>query len=425
MQSWLIENGRLIDPSQDLDRTARLLIAHGQVAAIDPNDGDLPEGCCRIDARDCIVAPGLVDIATELGEPGLEEDETIESGTKAALQGGFTSIACSASTDPPIDTAAAVEYVRQKAVRANHCHVHVIGCVSKGRAGDELSEIGSLVDAGAIALSDSPKPLSNTALLRRALEYCLMFDKVVIDRPEVPSLARDGVMHEGLTQLVLALSPMPAEAEDLATSRDLRLLETTGGKLHLSSVSTSGSVELVRRSKARELQVSVGIRVANLCFDDAMLRSFDSNLKVNPPLRSQEHIEACIEAVADGTINVISSGHEPRSLEKKMQELDAAPFGMTALDTTLSQVITSLIKPGKLSWARAIDAMSSAPARILGLDAGTLRAGGPADVIVIDPRASWTASRDRLHSRSCNTPLLNQQLTGKVRDVWVGGEKKL
>ncbi|MEZ6135934.1 MAG: dihydroorotase [Pirellulaceae bacterium] len=423
-ENWLIENGRMICPRQNLDRVGRLLLSEGVVKAIDPTDGDLPANTIRVDAEGWIVAPGLVDLNVELGEPGREEDETIESGVQAAVAGGFTSIACTANTDPPIDTATAVEFVRQKAARADGCRVYVIGCVSKGRQGEELAEIGSLVDAGAIALSDSPRPLSNTALLRRALEYCLMFDRPILDRPEVPSLTRGGVMHEGKMQLILALEPMPAEAEDLATSRDLRLLETTGGRLHLNSISTKGSVELVGRSKDRGTVVSVGIRIGNLCFDDELMRSFDSSLKVNPPLRSSEHLQACLEAVANGTIDVITSGHQPKSLEKKMQELSAVPFGMTGLDTALSQVITHLIKPGKLDWKRAIECMSCAPASVLGLDAGSLEVGKPADVILIDPQAVWTVERAEMLSRSCNTPLLGQSLEGRVQMAWVGGRRK-
>ncbi len=423
-ENWLIENGRIVDPRSGIDRVGRLLISQGCVAAMDPSDGDLPAEARRIDAKGWIVAPGLVDLATELGEPGREEDETIDSGTLAAVAGGFTSIACAANTDPPIDTATAVEFVRQKAARADRCRVYVIGCVSKGRLGEELAEIGSLVEAGAIALSDSPRPLSNTALLRRALEYCLMFDKPILDRPEVPSLTRGGVMHEGMMQLVLALAPMPAEAEDLATSRDLRLLETTGGRLHLSSISTAGSVELVGRSKARGTQVSVGVRIANLCFHDEQLRTFDSSFKVNPPLRSQDHVQACLDAIADGTIDVITSGHQPKSLEKKMQEMDAVPFGMSTLDTALSQVITYLIEPGKLSWPRAIECLSCGPADVLGIDAGSLAIGRPADVILIDPQAEWIVERSQMHSRSCNTPLLGDTLRGRVRMVWVGGQRK-
>jgi dihydroorotase len=423
-ENWLIEHGRIVDPRQNIDRQGRLLICGSTVAAIDPSDDDLPDSLERVDAAGCIVAPGLVDLATELGEPGKEEDETILTGALAALAGGYTSIACAANTDPPIDTAAAVEFVRQKAARADRCRVYVMGCVSKGRQGEDLAEIGALVEAGAIALSDSPSPLSNTALLRRALEYCLMFDKPILDRPEVTSLTRGGVMHEGKTQLVLGLGPMPAEAEDLATSRDLRLLETTGGKLHLHSISTAGSVELVRRSKRRGTQVSVGVRIGNLCFEDECLRSFESSFKVNPPLRSRDHLEACMEAIVDGTIDVIASGHQPKSLEKKMQELDAVPFGMTSLDTSLAQVITFLIRTGKISWKRAIECLACGPADVLGIDAGSLAVGRPADVVVIDPEVSWIVSPSAMYSRSRNTPLLGQTLHGRARHVWVGGRKK-
>jgi dihydroorotase len=422
--SWLIEHGRLIDPSQGLDRVGRLLLVGGKIAAIDPTDDNIPADAARVDARGKLVLPGLVDLETELGEPGCEEDETISSGTLAALAGGYTSIACTANTHPPIDTAAAVEFVRQKAARADRCRVHVIACVSKGRAGEELSEIGSLVEAGAVALSDAPRPLENTALLKRALEYCLMFGRPLIDRPEVRSLTRGGVMHEGLTQLVLGLGPMPTEAEDLATSRDLRLIESTGGRLHLSSISTAGSVELLRRSKGRGTTVTAGVRLLNLCFDDFRLRSFDANYKVNPPLRTQEHIEACMEAVADGTIELITSGHQPRALEKKMQELDHVPFGVSSLDTALALLITKLIIPGRLSWSRAVECLATTPARVLDLNAGTLQVGLPADVTLVDPELEWVVEPAALRSRSRNTPLLGERLTGRVTDTWVGGQRK-
>lgn len=422
--SWLIENGRIICPASGIDRVGRLLLRQGLIEAIDPSDDQIPSDVQRIDASGQIVAPGLVDLGTEIGEPGREEDETIETATMAALAGGFTTIACAPNTDPPIDTAQAVEFVRQKAARADRCRVSVIGCVSKGREGQELAEIGSLVDAGAVALSDYPGPINNAALMRRALEYCLMFDRYILDRPEVPSLTRHGIMHEGMMQLILALAPMPAEAEDLATSRNLRLLETTGGKLHLSCVSTAGSVDLIRRAKERGITVSVGTRIANLCFDDESMRSFDANLKVNPPLRSREHIEACRAALADGTIDVLTSGHQPRALEKKMQELSAVPFGMSTLDTAVAQVVTYLIRPGYLSWRRALEAFSTKPAHVLGVEAGSLQVGRPADVVLIDPEKQWTVCNDDFYSRSRNNPLIGQTLFGRVQTVFVGGQRK-
>lgn len=423
-RAFLIENARIIDPSQKLDRIGRLLVCDGKIAALDPSDGDIPHDCLRIQATGLILAPGLVDVGTELGEPGREEDETIASGCAAALAGGFTSIACAASTEPPLDSAPSVQFVLQKAARASQCRVHVIGAVSKMRQGIELAEIGSLVDAGAVALSDAPRPIENTALMRRALEYCSMFDVPVLDHPEVPSLTGGGVMHEGMVQLVLGLPPIPAEAEDLATARDLRLVEATGGRLHLLGISTIGSVELCRRAKHQGLRFTAGIFPANFHLTDELLRSFDSNAKLNPPLRARLHVESCLEGLRDGTIDVISSGHRPRSLEKKMQELDAAPFGMISLETTLATVITHLIQPGILSWTSALEKLSLNPARMLGIEGGTLEVGKAADFILIDPNVSWTVDPDCLLSRASNTPLAGETLQGRVVEAWVGGERK-
>ncbi|WP_146675304.1 dihydroorotase [Pirellula sp. SH-Sr6A] len=419
--SWLIENARLIDPSNGMDRVGRLLILDGRFAGVDTLDGDVPTHVERLDARDCIVAPGLVDLGTEFGEPGREEDETIQSGTLAALAGGYTSVALSSNTLPPIDTAASVEFIHQKASRADHCRVYALGCVSKERKGESLAEIGSLVDAGAVALYDGPNPIENTGLLRRALEYCLMFDRVVFDHPEIASISRGGVMHEGLEQLKLGLAPMPAEAEDLATSRDLRLIEATGGRLHLTSISTSGSVELCRRAKSRGIQFTAGSYVANLHFTDEALRSFDANCKVNPPFRSRDHVEACLEGLADGTIDIISSGHKPCSLEKKMLEINDAPFGMIALETALAEVVTFLIRPGILSWPQALAKMSWNPSKLLGLPGGTLEIGKPADAVIIQPDRLWRVNASNLKSRSYNTPLDGADLYGAVTHTFVGG----
>lgn len=419
--SWLIEGGRIVDPSQHLDQVGRLLVVDGRIAAFDPSDGDIPNGISRIDARGMIVGPGLFDLATEFGEPGREEDETILTGTAAAVAGGFTSVALSPSTDPPIDTAASVEFVFSKGLRADRCRLLPLGCMSKERKGESLAEIGSLVEAGAVALSDSPSPIENTGLLRRALEYCNMFDRYLFDHPEIGSLARGGVMHEGLEQLKLGLAPIPAEAEDLATSRDLRLVEATGGKLHLTSISTAGSVEMCRRAKHRNLQFSVGTYIANLHMTDDWMTSFDTNCKVKPPLRSADHVAACVEGLQDGTIDIISSGHRPCSLEKKMLEIDAAPFGMMTLETALAQVVTHLILPGHLSWLSVLEKMSLNPAKLLKQPGGSLAAGRLADLIVIDPECRWTVRAATFQSKSYNTPLEGQELRGVVRYTLVGG----
>lgn len=418
MPRLLIRNGRVIDPASAQDRVTNLLVVDGRIAAWDPVAADAEE---VLDATGLIVAPGLIDLHAELREPGFEEDETIHSLTAAALRGGFTSIACIPETDPPIDTQAGVEYVRQKAARAGNCHVLVVACVSKNRQGNELAEIGTLVEAGAVAFSDGSMAIQNSELLRRALEYCLMFDKPLFNHPEVAELSHRGVMHEGLVSMVLGLPGIPAEAEDVMTSRDLRLAESTGGRLHLLGISTAGSTDLIRRAKSRGVRVTASIHIANLIFTDEALRSFDSHYKVQPPLRSASDVQACLQAVKDGTIDAISSGHAPRASEKKMLELDVAPCGMVSLETTLGAVVTYLVRPGHLTWLEAIDRLSTQPARILDIPRGTLQVGAPADIAIIDPDFQWTVDPRHFASKSVNTPLAGTTLYGAARYVIVQG----
>ena len=387
MPNLLIQNGRVIDPSQGMDRVTNLLIADGRIAAYDAT----PSGReTVIDAAGKIVAPGLIDMHVHLREPGFEEDETIDTGTAAALAGGFTSIACIPNTDPPIDTQGAVEFIRDQAARADNCNVFVIACVSKNREGKELAEIGQLVEAGAVAFSDDGAPVCDAELMRRAFEYCLMFDKPVLNHAEIRELTQHGVMHEGLTSLVLGLSGIPAAAEDVMTSRDIALAEATGGRLHIMHVSTTNSVDALRRAKSRGVRVTAEATPHHFTLTDECLRTFDSNYKMNPPLRGREHVEAVIAGLADGTIDVIASDHAPHAKEKKMQELDQAPFGIVGLETSLGLVVTKLIEPGHLDWPTAIRKMSLNPARILGIDKGTLQIGADADVTIIDPKARWT-----------------------------------
>jgi dihydroorotase len=422
MPSLLIENGRLIDPSQSIDRVARLLVVDGLVVAIDPLDGDIPPDGQRIDARDRIVAPGLVDLGAELREPGREEDETIQTGSDAALSGGFTSILCCANTDPVIDSYGAVEFVRQKAARAAGVRVHVIGCLSKGRLGEQMAELGLLAEAGAVAFSDSPKSMPNDALLKRALEYCRMFNLPIFDRPEVPSLADGGVMHDGQVSLILGLRGLPTEAEDLAVARDVRLAEATTGRLHVGPVSTMGSVDLIGRVKSRGIAVTASVCPHNLALTDVELRSYDAKFKVHPPLRSIRHVETLREAVASGVIDAIQSGHMPRSQEKKMNDLDLSPFGAATLETTLSTVATYMIEPGILNWSAAIDRMSTAPARIAGVRGGTLAIGSPADIVIIDPTASWTVNAAEFRSNCSSSPLDGRELRARVTHTIVAGK---
>lgn len=418
----LIQNGTLIDPSQNLNRGGRLLIDGGLVLAIDPADGDIPHDCDVIDAVGCLVTPGLVDLGVELREPGFEEDETIFSGSHAALAGGYTSILATSSTDPVIDSHGAVEFVRQKATKARGARVHVMGCLSKGRSGKQMAELGLLSEAGAVAFSDAPRAVPSDALLKRALEYCRMLDRPIFDHPEVPELAAGGVMHEGQVSLVLGLKGLPTEAEDLAVARDVRLAEATDGRLHVGPVSTMGAVDMLRRVKSRGVVVTASACPHNLMLSDAEMRSYESRFKVHPPLRSPRHVATLCQAVKDKTIDAIQSGHMPRSREKMMNDLDQSPFGISSLETALATAATALVRTGIMDWIELIDRMSTRPAQIVGLDAGTLGIGRPADVAIIDPNAGWKVDPARFRSSCISTPLAGIELIGRVKHTIVGGE---
>jgi dihydroorotase len=421
MSKLLITGGRVIDPSQALDRVTNVLLEHGRVSAFDvPDLGELP----TLDAAGKIVAPGMVDLHVQLREPGCEEDETIASGTRAAVAGGFTSIACLPETEPPLDTQASVELVRQLALKAKNCNVYVLGCVSKNREGLELAEIGTLVEAGAVGFTDAMHPLHNSELLRRALEYCRMFKKTVFNHPEEPELTRGGVMHEGKMSLLLGLPGMPSDAEDVMTGRDIRLCESTNGRMHLLNLSCSISIDLLRRAKLRKVTITAGVCPWSFAFNDEEMRAFDPLWKLNPPLRAQGHVEAVIAGLVDGTIDCISSGHAPRASEKKMEEILYAPFGMVSLETTLALVITYLIEPGKLTWSQALAKLTHQPAEVLGVHKGTLRVGSEADLIVIDPQRRWKVDSTKFRSKSSNTPLHGRELIGRVTHTFVGGELK-
>ena len=421
LPSILIQAGRVIDPSQGIDRTCNVLLEDGLVAGLDVarNGQDT-----IIDARGKIVCPGLIDMHVHLREPGREEDETIATGTAAALAGGFTSIACIPNTEPPIDTQATVEFVQHQAALADNCNVFVVACVSKNREGKELAELGQLVQAGEVAFSDDGAPVWNPELMRRALEYCLMFDKPILNHAEVLELTVGGVMHEGLASLILGLPGMPAAAEDVMTGRDITLAEATGGRVHLMHVSTAGSIELVRRAKARGVRVTTEVCPHHFTLTDDCLRRFDSNYKMSPPLRSRSDMEACIAGLVDGTIEVICTDHAPHAAEKKMQELDRAPFGITGLETALPLVIRQLIEPGHLSWSQAIEKLTINPARILGINKGTLAVGADADVTIIDPLCEWTVDAADFHSKSADSPFIGWKLRGRAETVLVGGAVK-
>ena len=442
-----IAGGRVIDPASGRDEVADVWIDGG--AIVDgPIDDDREVE--TIDAGGLIVAPGLVDLMTELREPGFEEDETIQRGGAAALAGGYTTILAAGNTNPCTDSPGAVEFLRQKALAAGGPRVLVVGCVSKDRAGDQMAEIGLLVGAGAVALSDSPRPIANSALLKRALEYCRMFDLTIFNRPGVPELSRGGVMHDGRVALVLGLKGLPTEAEDLGVARDVRLAEETGGRLHVGPISAMGAVDLMSKVKSRGVRVTVSVCPHNLCggadgggggdggggdgdgvggdgvdklsLSDGRLRSFDSRFKVHPPLRSGKHIAVLRDAVAAGEIDAIQSGHMPRAREKKMNDLDQSPFGLSSLETAMATVATTMIGHRGFDWPDLVQLMSTGPAEIAGVDAGTLAVGAAADVVLIDPAAQWTVDPGEFASLCVSTPLEGERLRGRVVRTLVGGE---
>jgi dihydroorotase len=425
MPTLLIRGGRVIDPSQDIDRIDDVLVRAGQVVSIGHAAAQpLGKADETIDATGLVVAPGLIDMHVHLREPGREEDETIETGTQAALAGGFTSVACIPNTEPPIDTQAAVEFIHQKAARADTCNVFVVACVSRNREGKELAEIGQLVEAGAVAFSDDGAPVYDAELMRRAFEYCRMFDKPILAHEEVLELSRGGVMHEGLVSLILGLTGMPAAAEEVMIGRDIALADVTGGRLHAMHVSTAGGVALIREAKKRGSRVTAEACPHHFTLTDESLRGFDSNCKMSPPLRTQADVEAIIEGLVDGTIDCIATDHAPHAREKKMLELDRAPFGILGLETAIGLSVTRLVATGRIGWPRLIEAMSTLPAKILGINRGTLRPGAVADITIIDPNLSWRVDVSTFRSKSVNSPFHGWTLQGRAVATIVGGRVK-
>ncbi len=419
MGTVVIRQGRVIDPSQGIDRVADLVIRDGVVLQIGPWDGPAD---LEIDAAGMIVAPGLIDMHVHFREPGNEQSETIATGAAAALAGGFTSVACMPNTEPAIDTREAAEFVYLQADRAGYCRVYPVGAVTKQRAGRELAEMGQLVEGGAVAFSDDGSPVESAEIMRRALQYTRMFDRAILNHPEVLDLTKGGVMNEGFTSMRLGLPGMPAVAEEIMVSRDILLAADTDGKLHLQHLSTAGSVELVRSAKRRGIRVTAEVCPHHLALTDEALESFDPVFKVNPPLRTRRDVDALIEGLCDGTIDVIASDHAPHAPALKELELDRAPFGMIGLETMLPICIKTLIEPGHLDWMELIRKLTINPARVLGIDRGTLRPGAEADVTVINPEVTWTIDPERFRSKSRNCPFAGWTVRGRAEYVFVAGE---
>jgi dihydroorotase len=415
-----ITGGRIIDPSQNIDQIGDLTLSRGQVLPM--GGGGYEEAEVVIDARGMIVCPGLIDCHVHLREPGNEEDETIATGAAAALAGGVTTVACMPNTIPALDSQGAAEFVVLQAQRARRANVYPVGAVSKGRKGEELAELGQLVAGGAVAFTDDGAPVSNASLMRRALQYSKMFDRVIMQHCQVMELTQGAVMNEGFESMKLGLGGMPAAAEDIMVARDIRLAEITGGRLHIQHISTSRSVELVREGKRRGVKVTAEACPHHFTLTDECLRTFDANFKMNPPLRTWEDIEAVIEGLKDGTIEILATDHAPHSPEKKMRELDQAPFGIVGLETLLPITVKGLIEPGHLTWPDVIRKLTINPAQLLGIPKGTLKPGADADVTIIDPETPWTIDPNAFLSKSRNTPYAGWEVRGRAHTVIVAGE---
>jgi dihydroorotase len=417
-----ITNGRILDPSQHFDAVADLWIRDERILGIGPKPGLVADR--TIDASGMIVCPGLIDMHVHLREPGREEDETIATGSKAAVMGGITSVACMPNTDPPLDHHAAAEFIHLQARRAGNAHVFPVGCVTKGRQGAELAEIGGLVEGGAVAFTDDDAPIASAEIMRRALEYCRMFDKPVLSNAEDAELTKGGIMHEGRESMRLGLRGMPAAAEEVIVHRDIELARLTGGRVHFQHISSAGSVELIRRAKDAGVRVTAETCPQYFFLTDKELRRFDSNCKLNPPLRTEADIEALIGGLKDGTIDVLASDHSPQAPEKKLRELDQAPFGIVGLETLLPISIKALVEPGHLSWPLLIEKLTICPASILGIKRGTLKPEMYADVTIIDPNAEWTIDVSKFASKSRNSPFHGQKIRGRPHAVIVRGAVK-
>lgn len=420
MRPLLIRGGRVIDPSRRTDGIADVLLAGGRVEAVGRNIAP-PDGAEVFDATGQVVAPGLIDLHVHLREPGQEDLETVASGAMAAAAGGFTTICAMPNTDPVTDNQAAVGFIVRQSIRAGKARVRPIGAISLGQKGQQLAEFGELVGAGAVAVSDDGRPVVSSHLMRTALEYAQVFGIPVADHCEDPTLSAGGSMHEGIVSTRLGLKGIPAAAEEIMVARDILLAELTGGHVHLCHMSTRGSVELIRRAKDKGLRVTAEATPHHFTLTHERVEGYDTNAKMNPPLREALDREAIRQGLRDGTIDVIATDHAPHHYDAKEREFDEAPNGIIGLETSLGLGLAELVEPGLLGLPELVDLMSTRPARVFRLPGGTLATGAPADVVVFDPGARWTVRPEAMHSKSRNTPFAGRELPGAVRLTIVDG----
>ena len=423
----VIKNGQVIDPALGFGKKALVLIKNGLIAGVEQETAALKKTLKNIpddrviDAADMLVVPGLIDVHVHLREPGREYAETIESGCRAAAAGGFTSVCCMPNTSPRIDNQETVKFVQDRAHNSD-ARVYVFGAITKNIEGKELAEIGDLVSVGVVAITDDGHYVQNPGIMRRALQYSQMFDIPVAQHAEDDYLCAGGVMNESFQSTRLGIKPRPAVAEEIAVLRDIALVRVTGARLHFQHITTKRAVDAIRRAKQEGINITAEVTPHHFTLtDDEIGREFNTNLRVNPPIRTAEDRQAVIEGLIDGTIDCIATDHAPHSAEEKDCEFDQAPAGMIGLETCLGLVKSQLIDKGYLNWADAIRKMTINPARIFKLPGGTLANGSPADITIIDPNKKWKVKAENFKSKSKNSPFIGRMLSGQAAVTILGG----
>ena len=414
----LIKGGHVIDPGR-VNGVADVLIENGKISAVGHTLA-APAGATVIQAAGQLVLPGFVDLHVHFREPGFEYKETIQSGTEAAVAGGFTTVCAMPNTNPVNDNQAVTEFMLERAKAAGNANLYPIGAITKRSEGKELAEIGDLRRAGCVAISDDGKPVMNSLVMRRAMEYARAFDVPVVDHCEDLHLSEGGCMNEGVISTELGLPGIPSAAEDVMVARNVSLAELTGARLHLAHISTAGSVRMVREAKARGLKVTAEACPHHFTLTEETTRGYNTHAKMNPPLRTSQDVQAIKEGLRDGTVDVIATDHAPHATQEKQQEFTEAPFGIVGLETALPLTL-ALVEEGVLTLESAVDKLATAPAKAFSLNAGTLAAGAPADVAIVDPTLEWEVDPARFRSKSRNTPFAGWKVKGRVTTTIVSG----